>query len=96
VARTIVAVNRQGRLTLPVAVRRQLGIRDGVQLEVRINGSAVELRPTAIVPAEDRWAYTSKALASLKRALADIKAGRVSEMTEEELLRSGRRRRRPR
>ena len=95
-ARSIVAVNRQGRLTLPVGIRRRLGIGDGAQLEVRVNGSVVELRPTAIIPAEDRWAYTPKALASLKRALADLKAGRVFQMTEEELLRSGRRRRRPR
>jgi AbrB family looped-hinge helix DNA binding protein len=96
VARSIVAVNRQGRLTLPVEIRRRLGIGEGAQLEVRVSGSAVELRPTTIIAAEDRWAYTPKALASIKRALADMKAGRVFEMTEEELLRSGRRRRRPR
>jgi AbrB family looped-hinge helix DNA binding protein len=83
----LVAVNRQGRLTLPADVRRHLGISEGSQLEVRVQHRSIELRPTAVVPEEDRWAYTPEALASLKRALADIKAGYVFELSEQELLR---------
>ncbi len=90
-ARTIVAVNKQGRLTLPIDVRRKLGIAEGTQLEVRVENSGVRLQPAYVVPDEDRWAYTPQALASLKRALADVKAGRVFEMTEAQLLRAGRR-----
>lgn len=86
-ARTLVAVNRQGRLTLPADVRRLLGIGEGSQLEVRVLDRSIELRPTALVPEEDRWAYTPEALASLKRALSDIKAGYVFELSEEELMR---------
>jgi AbrB family looped-hinge helix DNA binding protein len=90
-ARSIVAVNKQGRLTLPIDVRRKLGIAEGTQLEVRIENSGVRLQPAYLVPDEDRWTYTPQALASLKRALADVKAGRVFEMTEAQLLRAGRR-----
>jgi AbrB family looped-hinge helix DNA binding protein len=36
VPRTFVAVNRQGRLTLPADIRRHLGIGEGSQLEVRV------------------------------------------------------------
>ena len=86
-ARTLVAVNRQGRITLPALVRRRLGISEGSQLEVEVRDHAIELRPTAVIPAEDSWAYTPEALASLKRALADIKAGYVFELTEDQLLR---------
>jgi AbrB family looped-hinge helix DNA binding protein len=86
-ARTLVAVNRQGRLTLPAEVRRLLGIGEGSQLEVRVQDRSIELRPTAVVPEEDRWAYTPEALASLKRALSDIKAGYVFQLSEEELMR---------
>lgn len=84
-ARRLVAVNRQGRLTLPVDVRRKLGIGEGSQLEVRVHGGALELRPTAVIPAEDRWAYTPEALASLKRAIADIQAGRVYRLGPRDL-----------
>ncbi|TMG41915.1 MAG: hypothetical protein E6H94_00340 [Chloroflexi bacterium] len=38
------------------------------------------------IPAEDRWAYTPEAIASLRRALADVKAGRIFELSEEDLL----------
>lgn len=48
---------------------------------------SIELRLTTVVPEEDRWAYTPEALASLKRALSDIKAGYVFELSEDELLR---------
>ena len=84
-ARTIVAVNKQGRLTLPVDVRRELGIGEGSQLEVRVENRGVRLDPTYVIPDEDRWAYTPAAIASLKRALADVKAGRVFELSPREL-----------
>src|SRR5919198_5484886 len=76
-ARRLVAVNKQGRLTLPVDVRRRLGIGEGTQLEVSVDRDAVQLRPADVIPAEDRWAYRPAAIASLKRALADVRAGRV-------------------
>lgn len=47
----------------------------------------VKLRPGKVIPAEDRWSYMPEAIASLKRALADVEAGRVFQLTEEELLR---------
>jgi AbrB family looped-hinge helix DNA binding protein len=85
-SRTLVAVNHQGRLTLPAAVRRQLGIGDGTQLEVSVKDHEVTLRPATVIPAEDRWAYTPEVLASLQRSLADVKAGYVFQLTEDELL----------
>jgi len=95
VPRTLIAVNEQGRVTLPAEVRRRLGIRAGSQLEVKVEENAIRLRPAAVIREEDRWAYTPEAIASLKRGLADLKAGRVYRLTEEELL-SGKLPRRPR
>lgn len=95
-SRTLVAVNHQGRLTLPAAVRRQLGISEGTQLEVSVQDHEVTLRPATVIPAEDRWAYTPEAIASLKRALSDVKAGYVFQLTEDELLKGKYPKRRPR
>ncbi len=83
--RTLVAVNKQGRVTLPVEIRRRLRIGEGTQLEVKVADDAIRLRPAALVAAEDRWAYTPAAIASLKRALADIKAGRVYRLGPRDL-----------
>jgi len=84
--RTLIAVNEQGLLTLPAEIRRRLGIRTGSQLEVKVVDNAINLRRATVIPEEDRWAYTPEALASLRRALADVRAGRVYEVTEEDLL----------
>jgi len=84
--RTLIAVNEQGRVTLPAEVRRRLGIRAGSQLEVKVEANGIRLRPATVIPEEDLWAYTRQAIASLKRGLADLKAGRVYQLTEAELL----------
>ncbi len=85
--RTTVAVNAQGRITLPAAARRSLGLADGSQLEVRVEENEIRLRPARLVIAEDAWAYTPESLASIKRSLADIAAGRVFELTTTDLER---------
>src|SRR5439155_3556823 len=54
--RTVVAVDRQGRLTLPVDVRRRLGIGEGTQLEFKIESNTIRLRRASTIPGEDRWA----------------------------------------
>jgi AbrB family looped-hinge helix DNA binding protein len=84
-ARTLIAVNRQGRVTLPADVRRRLGIGEGSQLEVSVEDDAVRLRRAEVISGEDRWAYRPAAVASLKRALADIRAGRVYELGPRDL-----------
>jgi len=90
VGRTTVAVNAQGRVTLPAQARRELGLNEGAQLEVRVEENEIRLRPARVVVAEDAWAYTADSLASIKRSLADIAAGRVFAVTTEELARGRR------
>ena len=85
--RTTVALNAQGRLTLPADVRRKLGLREGSQLEVAIDDDKITLRPARVVVAEDAWAYTADHLESVRRALADIREGRVYRLSEAQLLR---------
>ena len=89
--RTTVAVNAQGRITLPADARRSLGLTDGAQLDVRVEDNEIRLRPARVVLAEDAWAYTPESLASIKRSVADIAAGRVFTMTTDDLERGRRR-----
>jgi AbrB family looped-hinge helix DNA binding protein len=83
--RATVAVNAQGRITLPAATRRELGLSAGAQLEVRVEEREIRLRPARVVVAEDAWAFTADSLASIRRSLDDIAAGRIFEMTTEQL-----------
>lgn len=93
-ARSLVAVNAQGRITLPVDARRRLGLAEGARLEVTVEDDEIRLRPARLVIAEDEWAYTAESLGSIKRAIADIAAGRVYRASPEELEKTRPRRRR--
>lgn len=94
-ARALIAINAQGRVTLPAEVRRTLHLGEGDRLEVAVDEDRITLRRAQVVPAEDAWAYTAESLRSIRRALADIKAGRVYRVSLED-LEAGRYPKRPR
>ncbi len=70
-------VNKQGRITLPIEARRRLDLCEGRQLEVDVDEREIRLRPLVAVPIEDAWLYTRENVASIRRSLAHIAAGRT-------------------
>jgi len=46
---------------------------------------SVTLRPVVVIPRDDAWAYTAEHLADVARALADIREGRVRQLSDEDL-----------
>lgn len=83
--RTRVAINAQGRVTLPAHVRRRLHLGEGDQLDVAVEDDRITLRPARVLIAEDAWAYTAENISGIRQALDDIRDGRVVTMTYEEL-----------
>lgn len=81
-------MNAQGRVTLPAEVRRRLHLGNGDQLEVAVEEDRITLRPTRVLVAEDAWAYTTENLAGIRRALDDVREGRVFQVSYEELDRT--------
>lgn len=47
---TIVEVGREGRLTLPAAIRRELALHDGIHLSVEVVDGQVVLTPVVTIP----------------------------------------------
>lgn len=88
--RTVVAMNAQGRVTLPAEVRRKLHLGEGDRLEVAVEDDRITLKPARVVIAEDAWAYTAENLAGIRNALDDIREGRVYRLSWEDLERVGR------
>jgi bifunctional DNA-binding transcriptional regulator/antitoxin component of YhaV-PrlF toxin-antitoxin module len=82
---TAVAMNAQGRLTVPAEARKELGLVGEVQFEADIRDGALQLRPAVLVPRDDAWAYTPEHRHLLARAREDAARGRVREMSEREL-----------
>lgn len=67
----IITVTEKGRLTLPVGVRRALHIEEETRLQVDVEGDRIVLRPVAMIPREDVWAYTPEHRARVERAMND-------------------------
>lgn len=80
-------MSESGRLTLPVDVRREIGLEGEteVEVEVDLDGDAIILRPAIVLRREDAWAYTPEHRALLSRAHSDSREGRVQRLTEAEL-----------
>lgn len=82
---TAVAMNAQGRLTVPAEARKALGLAGEAQFEAEIRDDGLLLRPAVLVPREDAWAYTPEHRAMLARAHDDVAHGRVRRLSEDEL-----------
>ena len=46
---------------------------------------SVTLRPVVVTPRDDAWAYTAEHLADVARSLADIREGRVRQLSDDDL-----------
>ena len=86
-----IVISESGRVTLPVEVRRCLGLKGGTELEVAIDeaNDVIILRPAIDVPEEDRWAFTPDHRRLVAQARRDAQEGRVYQVTESELARLG-------
>lgn len=66
--KTVVTMNPQGRLTVPIAARQALRIEGETLFELEATENELILRPAEAIPREDLWAYTPEHLERVKRA----------------------------
>ncbi len=83
--RTVVLVGKSGRVTLPAKARRELGLHEGSEMVFEVIDGVITMRPAVVLPREDAWAYTREHRAALAQARADARAGRVVQLSEEQL-----------
>lgn len=75
----LVKVKEKSQITLPVKVRRVLGIEEGDYLEAKVEGKRVVLIPQAVVEKFPEITLSSKGEQLLKEALEEVKKGKVKE-----------------
>jgi bifunctional DNA-binding transcriptional regulator/antitoxin component of YhaV-PrlF toxin-antitoxin module len=75
----IVAVSRDGNLTIPEQARVPLGVEAGGQLELEITERGIALYPVEPLTPEEAL--------SIAQGIADVRAGRLRQLSEEDLLR---------
>ncbi len=83
----IVTMTAEGRVTIPAAARRKLGVEGEAQFEVDVESEAIVLRPAVVMTREDAWAYTPEHRRLLAKAHRDSREGRVRQLTEGQLAR---------
>jgi AbrB family looped-hinge helix DNA binding protein len=74
-------VDKQGRMTLPEAIRRELGLYDGdssIVLLSRTPHGTIELVPAALVPRDQLWFHHSEVQERVAEARADFREGRFT------------------
>ncbi|MHB8648399.1 MAG: AbrB/MazE/SpoVT family DNA-binding domain-containing protein [Thermomicrobiales bacterium] len=83
--KTLISMNAQGRLTLPIEARKALNVEGETPFELEVTAHEIILRPAMVIPREDAWAYTPEHLEQIAESDADLHAGRIIRMTEREL-----------
>jgi len=78
----LVRVKRKYQVTIPKEVRRKLGLRVGDYLEVEVQGSAILLKPKAILDKDE----TLEKLRALLEKLREKRVALSEEEVEREVL----------
>ncbi len=81
----VVAMNSQGRITVPAAARAALRVAGETQFEMEVRDNELILRPALVIPREDAWAYTPENMASILRARQQVRAGRLRQASVSDL-----------
>jgi AbrB family looped-hinge helix DNA binding protein len=87
--RLVADVNQQGRMTLPAKVRAALGIEGQAQVELEVEDGSVRIRKAVVVPLEDAWAYSKEHMELVRRALAEVEAGKLVQRTPRTVAKRG-------
>ncbi|MFH0846949.1 MAG: AbrB/MazE/SpoVT family DNA-binding domain-containing protein [Chloroflexota bacterium] len=73
----LIQVRKKAQLTLPLSVRRKLGVEEGDFMDVQVRGGEIVLKVKKLVDKEQAWFWTERWQEGEKEAEADIRAGRV-------------------
>src|SRR4030067_2575924 len=80
----LIQVRKKAQLTLPLSVRRQLGIEEGDFMDVRVKDNEIVLKVKKLIDKDQAWFWTKRWQEGEREADEDIKAGRVHEFPDAE------------
>ena len=73
----LIKVTRNGQITIPAEVRRELGIREGDYVEVTLKEGVIVISPAQVVDKSQAYFWTERWQQEEREADEDIEAGRV-------------------
>ena len=79
-------VTRHGQITLPVSVRKELGVEEGDLVEIEVIDEKAVLMPKKLVDKNQAYFWTKRWQEGEREADEDIRAGRVRAFNSVEEL----------
>ncbi len=73
----LIQIRKKAQLTLPLSVRRKLGIEEGDFMDVRVKDNEIVMKPKKLIDKDQAWFWTKRWQEGEREADEDIKAGRV-------------------
>ena len=74
----LVQVRKKAQVTLPLAVRKKLGIEEGDFLDFQVRDGEVVFTVKKLVDKDQAWFWTKRWQEGEKKAEEDIRAGRIT------------------
>ncbi len=78
----LVQVRKKAQVTLPLSVRKKLGIEEGDLLEVVARDGEIVLRVKKLIDKDQAWFWTKRWQEGERQVDEDIKAGRVHDFLD--------------
>ena len=72
-------VTRHGQITIPAALRKQVGIEEGDLVELLVKEDHIVLMPKKLIDKSQAYFWTKEWQEAERQAQADIEAGRIQE-----------------
>ncbi len=73
----LIKVTRNGQITIPAKVRRELGIQEGDYMEVTLKEGVIVISPAQVVGKSQAYFWSKRWQQEEREADEDIEAGRV-------------------
>ncbi|MEA3442268.1 MAG: AbrB/MazE/SpoVT family DNA-binding domain-containing protein [Chloroflexota bacterium] len=71
----MIQIRKKAQLTLPLSVRRELGIEEGDFLDIQVRNGEIVLRAKKLIDREQAWFWSERWQHGEKEAQEDINAG---------------------
>jgi AbrB family looped-hinge helix DNA binding protein len=78
----LIQVRKKAQLTLPLSVRKKLGVEEGDFMDVQVREGEIVLKLKKLVDKEQAWFWTKRWQQGEKEAENDIRDGRVYEFPD--------------
>ncbi|MDD2251927.1 MAG: AbrB/MazE/SpoVT family DNA-binding domain-containing protein [Dehalococcoidales bacterium] len=78
----LIQIRKKAQLTLPLSIRKELGIEDGDYMDVQVRNGEVVLKLKKLIDKEQTWFWTKRWQQGEKEAEEDILSGRIHEFTD--------------